>query len=125
MLALVGGGERPKFSQNTLVVYDGAKGEPAMDITFDAPIIETIMTKDTLIGIQINGVSVYSIPDGRLLLQVLHQFVAPSQLHQKMYPEGTNKQKLTGPGLIPRSQTRHSRPENGLGSCKCGSKAIN
>ena len=41
-----------------------------MDITFDSPVIETIMTKDTLIAIQINGASVYSIPDGRLLLQV-------------------------------------------------------
>ena len=30
------------------------------------------MTKDTLIGIQINCVSVYSVPDGRLLLQVLN-----------------------------------------------------
>lgn len=69
MLAIVGGGERPRFSQNTLVVYDAAKGEPAMDITFDSPVIETIMTKDTLIAIQINGASVYSIPDGRLLLQ--------------------------------------------------------
>ena len=41
-----------------------------MDITFDSPVIETIMTKDTLIAIQINCASVYSIPDGRLLLQV-------------------------------------------------------
>ena len=78
MLALVGGGERPKFSQNTLVVYDGAKGEPAMDITFDAPIIETIMTKDTLIGIQVNGVSVYSIPCDVLLLH--HNSMIPSYI---------------------------------------------
>merc|ERR1719410_2415303 len=41
MVALIGGGERPKFSQNTLVVYDAAVNEPAMDITFDSPIIET------------------------------------------------------------------------------------
>merc|ERR1712062_741271 len=45
MISLVGGGERPKFSQNT------------------------IMTRDTLIGILEKSVHVYSIPDGRLLLQ--------------------------------------------------------
>ena len=69
MISLVGGGERPKFSQNTLVVFDAVKQEPVIDITFGNPIRNTIMTRDTLIGILEESVHVYSIPDGRLLLQ--------------------------------------------------------
>ena len=34
IVSLIGGGERPKFSQNSLVLYDAVRGEPAMDITF-------------------------------------------------------------------------------------------
>ena len=51
MISLVGGGERPKFSQNTLVVFDAVKEEPIIDITFGNPIKNTIMTRDTLIGL--------------------------------------------------------------------------
>ena len=42
MVALIGGGERPKFSQNTLVVYDAAASEPVMDITFGSPLREVV-----------------------------------------------------------------------------------
>ena len=90
MVALIGGGERPKFSQNTLVVYDAAASEPVMDITFGSPLRKvvtdarychhlriicipplrnTLMTRDTLIGTLIESIFVYSIPDGRLLHQ--------------------------------------------------------
>ena len=42
MVALIGGGERPKFSQNTLVVYDAAASEPVMDITFGSPLRKVV-----------------------------------------------------------------------------------
>lgn len=42
MVALIGGGERPKFSQNTLVVYDAATSEPVMDITFGSPLRKVV-----------------------------------------------------------------------------------
>lgn len=69
MVAIIGGGERPKFSQNTLVIYDALKSEPVMDITFGSPLRNTIMTRDTLIGTLTEHIFVYSIPDGRLLHQ--------------------------------------------------------
>ena len=43
MVALIGGGERPKFSQNTLVVYDAAASEPVMDITFGSPLRKVVI----------------------------------------------------------------------------------
>ena len=46
MVALIGGGERPKFSQNTLVVYDAAASEPVMDITFGSP-LRKVVTEQT------------------------------------------------------------------------------
>ena len=49
MVALIGGGERPKFSQNTLVVYDAAASEPVMDITFGSPLRE-VVTENILTG---------------------------------------------------------------------------
>ena len=45
MVALIGGGERPKFSQNTLVVYDAAASEPVMDITFGSPLRKVVIVK--------------------------------------------------------------------------------
>ena len=45
MVALIGGGERPKFSQNTLVVYDAAASEPVMDITFGSPLRKVVIAK--------------------------------------------------------------------------------
>ena len=40
-----------------------------MDITFGAPLLKTIMRKDTAIAVLSDIVYVYSIPDGRLLLE--------------------------------------------------------
>ena len=47
MVALIGGGERPKFSQNTLVVYDAADSEPVMDITFGSPLRLAVTDSDS------------------------------------------------------------------------------
>ena len=43
MVALIGGGERPKFSQNTLVVYDAAAHQVVsqIDKSFEAVAINT------------------------------------------------------------------------------------
>jgi len=69
IVSLIGGGERPKFSQNSLVLYDAVRGEPAMDITFGEPLVKTLISRDTAIGVLPQSVYVYSIPDGRLLLE--------------------------------------------------------
>lgn len=69
LVSLVGGGERPKFSQNSLVLYDAELGEAAMDITFGAPVLKTLLSKDTAIAVLADRTYVYSIPDGRLLLE--------------------------------------------------------
>ena len=69
LVSLVGGGERPKFSQNSLVLFDAERGEAAMDITFGAPVIKTVLSKDTAIAVLSSCTYVYSIPDGRLLLE--------------------------------------------------------
>ena len=50
MVALIGGGERPKFSQNTLVVYDAAASEPVMDITFGSP-LRKVVTDDIILAL--------------------------------------------------------------------------
>ena len=49
MVALIGGGERPKFSQNTLVVYDAAASEPVMDITFGSPLRKVVTERSALL----------------------------------------------------------------------------
>ena len=47
ILSFVSGGERPKFSQNTLVIYDAEKDSLVMDFTFGEPVLKTLLTKDT------------------------------------------------------------------------------
>jgi len=69
ILSFISGGERPKFSQNTLVIYDAEKDSLVMDFTFGEPVLKTLLTKDTAIALLKTMCYAYSVPDGRLLVE--------------------------------------------------------
>jgi len=52
-----------------MVVFDADRGEPALDITFGEPVIRTEISRDTAIAVLATSTYVYSLPDGRLLLE--------------------------------------------------------
>ena len=61
ILALVGGGKRPKFSNNKITIWDDHQGLIMSQIRFNSEIIKVKIREDTLIGILIDKIYVLDI----------------------------------------------------------------
>jgi len=62
IVAMVAGGRRPKFADNTLMIYDDAAGEMVLEITLSAPILAVRMKRDKIVIVTRNQISVFSFP---------------------------------------------------------------
>ena len=51
ILALVGGGEYPKFSINKITIWDDHQGKIISQIRFNSEVIKVKIRKDTIIGV--------------------------------------------------------------------------
>jgi len=63
MVAMVAGGRKPKFADNTLMIYDDAAGKMVLEITLSSPILSVRMKKDKIILVTRNQISVFSFPN--------------------------------------------------------------
>jgi len=63
MVAMVAGGRKPKFADNTLMIYDDAAGKMVLEITLSSPILSVRMKRDKIILVTRNQISVFSFPN--------------------------------------------------------------
>ncbi|XP_041362841.1 WD repeat domain phosphoinositide-interacting protein 4-like [Gigantopelta aegis] len=67
LIALVGGGNTPKFDEKAVLIWDNCQRNPAqkvvMDITFAQPVVAVRVQRDRLIVVLRNQVHVFSFPN--------------------------------------------------------------
>ena len=49
LIAIVGGGQRPKFADNTILIYDDAIKEFVLEYTFTQPVVAVRLKRDRYI----------------------------------------------------------------------------
>ncbi|WEW55939.1 Phosphatidylinositol 3,5-bisphosphate-binding protein [Emydomyces testavorans] len=67
-LALVGGGRRPKFPQNKLIIWDDAKQKAVITLEFRTSVLRVRLTKSHIVAALYNSVHVFafSVPPQKL-----------------------------------------------------------
>ncbi|KAJ9599554.1 hypothetical protein L9F63_009952, partial [Diploptera punctata] len=62
LLAIVGGGYRPKFAENTVLVYDDISKKFVLEFTFNTPVRAVRMRRDRLVVALLHQIHVFSFP---------------------------------------------------------------
>ncbi|XP_063236542.1 WD repeat domain phosphoinositide-interacting protein 4-like [Bacillus rossius redtenbacheri] len=62
LLAIIAGGSRPKFSDNTVLVYDDISKKFVMEISFAAPVRAVRLRRDKLVAVLSDQIHVFSFP---------------------------------------------------------------
>ncbi|MCO5555410.1 hypothetical protein L7F22_008956 [Adiantum nelumboides] len=70
LFLLVGGGPKPSFPLNTVVIWDAVKGKSLAQLTHKFPIIAVKSWQKRLVAVLEHEVCVYNFSDARLLFQV-------------------------------------------------------
>src|SRR5687768_7599748 len=63
LFAIVSGGTRPKFAENTILVYDDLKKCAVLEFTFNQPVLAVRCTRDRLVSVLKNEIHVFSFPN--------------------------------------------------------------
>ncbi|KAJ8314728.1 hypothetical protein KUTeg_006878 [Tegillarca granosa] len=67
MIAIVGGGNTPRYDEKAVLIWDDSQTEQdkkiVMDITFSQPVVAVRMTRDRLIVVLRNQVHIFSFPN--------------------------------------------------------------
>lgn len=58
-LALVGGGEKPKFPPNKLIIWDDLKRKTSLLLDFDSPVLNVLLSRVRIIVVLIDQILVY------------------------------------------------------------------
>ena len=114
ILSFVSGGERPKFSQNTLVIYDAEKDSLVMDFTFGEPVLKTLLTKDTGTNRKL-VITRFAISSDRAVENDVLRVLGARRASAS---GSANEKKQLQAAPLQRQQTRHWRPQTGLRPCK-------
>lgn len=63
LIALVAGGAKPKFADNTVLIWDDAKKQFAIEFTFSSTVLSVRSRKDRLIVVERNRIHCFSFPN--------------------------------------------------------------
>ena len=63
LVALVSGGKRPKFAENTVMIFDDASGKMVLEFTFPDPVLAVRLKRDKMIAVCRNQIHVFSFPN--------------------------------------------------------------
>ena len=63
LVALVSGGKRPKFAENTVMIFDDASGKMVLEFTFPDPVLAVRLKRDKLMAVCRNQIHVFSFPN--------------------------------------------------------------
>eukprot|EP00092_Neocalanus_flemingeri_P018204 GFUD01019701.1.p1 GENE.GFUD01019701.1~~GFUD01019701.1.p1 ORF type:complete len:360 (-),score=111.73 GFUD01019701.1:91-1170(-) len=63
LVALVSGGRRPKFADNTVMIYDDLAGKMVLEFTFPDQVLAVRMKKDKIVAVCKNQIHVFSFPN--------------------------------------------------------------
>ena len=51
LVAVVGGGKRPMFAENVVMVYDDKKAKMVLEVTLPSPVLAVRLKRDTLVAV--------------------------------------------------------------------------
>lgn len=63
LVAVVGGGKRPMFAENVVMVYDDKKGKMVLEVTLPSAVLAVRLKRDTLVAVCRNQIHVFSFPN--------------------------------------------------------------
>jgi len=63
LVALVSGGRKPKFAENTVMIYDDNSGKMVLEFTCPDPVLAVRMKRDKLVAVCRNQIHVFSFPN--------------------------------------------------------------
>ncbi|CAL8120383.1 unnamed protein product [Orchesella dallaii] len=63
LFAIVSGGHRPKYADNTVLVYDDVKKRSVLEFTFTQPVLAIRCRRDRLVAILKNKIHIFSFPN--------------------------------------------------------------
>ncbi|KAF7996522.1 hypothetical protein HCN44_002154 [Aphidius gifuensis] len=98
VIAVVGGGSRPKFADNTVLIYDDIAKKFVMEITFTSPIKAVRLRRDKLIVALQREIHVFSFPFPTRRLLTLETRDNPKGLVEVATLATAHKQLLAFPG---------------------------
>jgi len=63
LIAVVGGGKRPMFADNVVMIYDDKKAKMVLEVTLPSPVLAVRLKRDTLVAVCRNQIHVFSFPN--------------------------------------------------------------
>ncbi|XP_076618734.1 WD repeat domain phosphoinositide-interacting protein 4 isoform X2 [Colletes latitarsis] len=98
IIAIVGGGTRPKFAENTVLIYDDISKKFVLEVTFTSPIKAVRLRRDKMIVALQREVHVFSFPVPTRRLLTLETRDNPKGLIEVATLATPQKQLLVFPG---------------------------
>ncbi|XP_043483225.1 WD repeat domain phosphoinositide-interacting protein 4-like [Leptopilina heterotoma] len=98
IIAIVGGGSKPKYADNTVLIYDDQAKKFVLEITFTGPIKAVRLRRDKLIVALQREIHVFSFPVPTRRLLTLETRDNPKGLMEVATLATANKQLLAFPG---------------------------
>ncbi|XP_043249160.1 WD repeat domain phosphoinositide-interacting protein 4-like [Colletes gigas] len=98
IIAIVGGGTRPKFAENTVLIYDDISKKFVLEVTFTSPIKAVRLRRDKMIVALQREVHVFSFPVPTRRLLTLETRDNPKGLIEVATLATAQKQLLVFPG---------------------------
>lgn len=114
-LAIVSGGENPKFAENTVLIWDDAINKFVMEITFSSQVLAVKMRVDKLIVAEVHKIHVFSFPKAPKRLFTLDTRDNPRGICEVSPFPSSERQLLVFPGykcgsiqIVDLATTEHS-----------------
>lgn len=98
LLALVGGGIRPKFADNTVVIWDDSQKQFVLELTFSSKVLAVRMRQDTIIVAERTQIHCFSIPKNVKKLFTVSTRNNPTGLFEVSSYTNSERQLLCFPG---------------------------
>ncbi|EEB11512.1 WD repeat domain phosphoinositide-interacting protein, putative [Pediculus humanus corporis] len=98
LLAIISGGGRPRFANNTVLIFDDISKALVLDFTFVSPVKAVRMQRDRIIIATINQIHVFSFPSPAQRLLTIETRENPHGLCEITPMTSAEKQLLVFPG---------------------------
>ncbi|KAK2717911.1 hypothetical protein QYM36_006641, partial [Artemia franciscana] len=98
LLAIVGGGLRPRFSENVILILDDSTKQFVLQYTFQMPVLGVQLRKDKLVAILQKEIHVFSFPNDSKKLITMETRDNPKGICEVSQSVAVDKQFLVLPG---------------------------